>query len=791
MGAIAAPPPARAIDWIPPRPVTALLPSAVFAPSSSHTLTLAIRANGAGRWLSWAATPAGPFTLGVTPSGGSVTVAADGIATVDLTVSLPDTATGVASIVVTLSDFIGGGRVARAEAAIQAATGGCPEILPVPSVWSAPAGTSGSVPFQIHGTASGSESVVLTTGRYDPDPNNAGGLFSGSAASSPVTLPSGGTITVNVPTTIPARAYGGNANAVQLSVTSNGGVATAIGFALASASLADSLPTALVPVGLTPFGSAAAGRDGPAVLAWRGYRLTPCGLEGVRVTRVASTDSIGITDVDGNGSDDRLLGRILIPSFAAALSVVPGFVTAQGETLDVGLLAAGRAGLMLLDLRVLEDFPWGAWSDFFDVDGNGIDDRILRTIPTPGFATDAAWFRASSGRVVALVADADTGSVPVGVDFNAGATVAGTGAGVVAIDLSAAIDSLGGVPYAAGTLATPGSALDLETRGGGGSAADLAIADGSGGVALYGLSTSGGAPATVTFAPRGTAALSAAWGTPVARDLAWIANTGDSAYVAVAAGAGGLQIVRMPKGGGAPALVLAQQTSAPVIGVASTWTGAVAAAMGSGGVALFAAPSAMELGKIGPGAPPPYTQPVTLARGQPWGADPALEVALHRSGATSATSLRFEDATGSAMPDVVASDGPRILALRVGTATVTGVAAAEPSPLRGALRLRVGPNPAPGAAWIEAAWGGSTPAAPPAALGSAAAGASSVRVTIAIYDVRGRLVRRLAPPAGASPVRVLWDGLDGRGVPVASGRYWARAEGPGLGRASAPLAILR
>ena len=49
--------------------------------------------------------------------------------------------------------------------------------------------------------------------------------------------------------------------------------------------------------------------------------------------------SIGLTDANGDGGDDRVLGTIRIPSYAAALSVIPNFVTANSETLDVGLLA--------------------------------------------------------------------------------------------------------------------------------------------------------------------------------------------------------------------------------------------------------------------------------------------------------------------------------------------------------------------------------------------------------------------------------------------------------------------
>jgi hypothetical protein len=498
--------------------------------------------------------------------------------------------------------------------------------------------------------------------------------------------------------TLSSNAYAGNLNSVQMSVTSSGGLSNALGNALVSAS-SGSLPTACVPIGLTPFSTPAVGRDGPAPLAARGYWLTPTGLEGVRVTRIASTDSIGMTDTNGDGDDDRVIGTIRIPSYAASLSVIPNFVTASAETLDVGLLAAGRAGLMLLDLRLIEDPTFGSWEDFFDSDMNGVDDRILRTIPMSGFATDVAWFRSASGRTVALVAAADSGSIPVSVGYNPAMTVAGTGAGVVAIDVGAALDSLGGNPYAAGTLATPGSALDLEVRGGG-SSADVAVADGAGGVAVYGLSTAAGIPATVTFTPRGTVALSSAWGAPYARDLAWVSNTRDSLYLSVAAGAGGMQLIRAPRGS-APSLVLAQQTAAPAIGVAGTWTGTLGVAMGVSGVALMRAPGASELNQIGPGAPPPYAAPVVIAQGAPWGVSGPLQVAAHQGGMSASTAACFETSAGP-LADLFVSDGERMLVLRPGTASVTAVDVTE-SPLpRGAGRLRASPNPSNGVVTIEA-----------------------------------------------------------------------------------------
>jgi len=47
--------------------------------------------------------------------------------------------------------------------------------------------------------------------------------------------------------------------------------------------------------------------------------------------------------------------------------------------------------------------------------------------------------------------------------------------------------------------------------------------------------------------------------------------------------------------------------------------------------------------------------------------------------------------------------------------------------------------------------------------------------TIRIYDIAGRLIRQLMPPAGVEAV--VWDGRDAHGVPAASGTYFARWQG--------------
>jgi hypothetical protein len=773
--------------WIPPRSVTALLPSASFAPGSTHSIEMTLRGNGAPANLNWAATAGGSFALGVSPLNGSIAVPPDSVRRVTLSVTVPALALGAASLSVELTDQIGGGHVAKVVSAIFSASGGMPEVWPSPSSWSAPSNTSGVVSFRIHSTVAGAESLVVTNGRTNPDPNNADALFPGSPPPVDVNLPGGATVTISAPTTIAGSAYGGNANAVQCSITSAAGISTAIGHALSSAALPESLPTALYPVGLAPMGEPAAGRDGPLELAARGVWLVASGADGVRVLSAGSSLArIGAIDTDGNGTDDRLVGQVRIPSYAAAVAVVPGFVGPTGDTLDLGLLAAGSAGLMLLDLRTVVDPPNGTWEDFFDQDGNGIDDRILQSIPLSGFATDVTWFRASTGRIVALVADADIGSIPVAVAYDPDSVAAGTGAGVVAIDVTAAFDSLGGVPFDAGSLATPGSVLDLELRRAGGGSPDLAIADGSSGVSVYRLSAGAGAPAIVTFTPLGSVALSSAWGPPYARDVGWIPNTRDSVYLAVAASAGGMQIVRAPLGS-APSLVMSQQPPAPAIGLTGAWTGNVALALGYGGVALMRAPGGAELNKIAPAGAPPYTAPVTLARGQTWTEGRALEVAFHRTPSSSATSLKFLGTAGP-IPDLLVADGARALLLRPGAATIVAVEEGPAPPRAVPLAVSVTPNPMGSSAEIRVF----DASARVGAVGAPGAGA----VEVEIFDVQGRLVRRIRGASAAaggssvSLVRLRWDGRDDRGRRLGSGRYWLRVRA-GAREAARSVLILR
>jgi hypothetical protein len=785
--------PAAAFDWIPPRPVTAFLPSATLAPASTHVLQLVVLASGAPANVFWTAAFSGEYPAIVTPTAGFLSIPAGGSQTVDFTVTLSDTANGSGFLTVDLTHQVGGGRAAKAAGGVYAATLGRPEVKPVPGSWRAMAGTLGTMSYQVHSLIGAAEVVDINVSRTNPDANNFGAIFSGGAPSdTSATLPGGGTISVTVPTTLAPNAYAGNLNSIQLNVSAAAGVSVGEGQAIVSAPLPGSLPTALVPVGLVPFDATVAGRDGSASLPARAYRLIPSGLTGVRVMREVSIDSIGMVDTNGDGVDDRLLGTIRIPAYAAALAVIPDFVSAAGETLDVGLLAAGRAGLMLVDLRVLEDPPFGTWEDFFDIDMNGIDDRILRTIPLSGFATDVAWIRAPSGRTVAFVADADSGSVPVSSAYNPALTVAGTGQGVVAIDVDAAFDTIGNPPFAAGSLATPGSALDLEVRGG--SATDLAIADGGSGVSVYRLTVSSDVPAAVTFTPRGAITLSSAWGSPYARDLAWISNSQESTYVAVAAAAGGVQIIRVPSSiATAPSLLLIQQTLASAIGIAGAWTGMLGVAEGLSGVALMRSPGAGFLDRVGPAADAQYTAPVSLGRGVSWAATGAtLEVASHQATTSNASALCFE-ATAGPIPDLLVSDGARVLSVRPGTAPITAVEVESTPPIPFRVRVSATPNPMEGGGvfLVRSEWDA---AGSPAGSRAAGAGPALGPVRIEIYDVQGRLVRRLLDGAhgAASAARLRWDGRDGQGRRLSSGRYWARVTRVfGSGEATTPVLMLR
>ena len=192
-------------------------------------------------------------------------------------------------------------------------------------------------------------------------------------------------------------------------------------------------------------------------------------------------------------------------------------------------------------------------------------------------------------------------------------------------------------------------------------------------------------------------------------------------------------------------------------------------------------PGAAELDRIAPAASPPYTAPVTLARGAMWTEGRALEVASHAAPSSSATSLRFLGTSGP-IPDLLVSDGTRALLLRPGQATIVAVGG-EPTPPRAhELAVVVMPNPMGERADVH--------------VFDTAGRLSVGGIEAKVFDIQGRLVRNLrvasspAEPSTASLVRFTWDGRDDRGRRLGSGRYWLRVRA-GDRTAARPVLILR
>src|SRR5439155_25356252 len=168
--------------------------------------------------------------------------------------------------------------------------------------------------------------------------------------------------------------------------------------------------------------------------------------------------------------------------------------------------------------------------------------------------------------------------------------------------------------------------------------------------------------------------------------------------------------------------------------------------------------------RIAPAAPPPYTAPVLLARGQTWTEGRPLELALHRTPSSAASSMAFLSTAGP-IPDLLVSDGPRALLLRPGAVTIMGVAGNRTPPRAVPLQISVAPNPIGERTEIRVF-------DPSARLGLG-------QVEGRIFDVQGRFVRRLQReiPSGAGTfgfARFTWDGRDDRGRRLRSGRYWLR-----------------
>lgn len=80
------------------------------------------------------------------------------------------------------------------------------------------------------------------------------------------------------------------------------------------------------------------------------------------------------------------------------------------------------------------------------------------------------------------------------------------------------------------------------------------------------------------------------------------------------------------------------------------------------------------------------------------------------------------------------------------------------------------------------------PCATRIALRVSGAGAQTAR--LAVYDLRGRLVRRLATAAAGADAEATWDLADDAGRRVAAGLYLVKAEGPAAGATSRAVMVL-
>jgi hypothetical protein len=125
--------------------VTAWLPGATIGPGKTAILELVLRTDAAAASLEWTVASSGEFLPSVTPSSGAVSLPANGIVRIPLTVGVPSASIGLGAVTIAVVYANGGGRVATTNASIIAATDGRPEIWPVSPTWSATAGTSGSV----------------------------------------------------------------------------------------------------------------------------------------------------------------------------------------------------------------------------------------------------------------------------------------------------------------------------------------------------------------------------------------------------------------------------------------------------------------------------------------------------------------------------------------------------------------------------------------------------------------------------------------------------------------------
>ncbi|HET9952658.1 MAG TPA: hypothetical protein VFS09_12775, partial [Candidatus Eisenbacteria bacterium] len=95
-------PPARAVEWIPPRPVSAWLPGATIAPGNAATLELVLRSNGPATSVEWSVAGTGNFACAVTPSSGALVLGASSLVRIPLSVAVPPASIGIGAITATV-----------------------------------------------------------------------------------------------------------------------------------------------------------------------------------------------------------------------------------------------------------------------------------------------------------------------------------------------------------------------------------------------------------------------------------------------------------------------------------------------------------------------------------------------------------------------------------------------------------------------------------------------------------------------------------------------------------------
>src|SRR5687768_9497049 len=82
-------------DWLPPKHVSAIIPSVTLAPGQPRVVEFLLRANGAPANLRWTLTPAGAFVPILSVTEGTVSLVAGQTAVIPVTVTVPASVTAI------------------------------------------------------------------------------------------------------------------------------------------------------------------------------------------------------------------------------------------------------------------------------------------------------------------------------------------------------------------------------------------------------------------------------------------------------------------------------------------------------------------------------------------------------------------------------------------------------------------------------------------------------------------------------------------------------------------------